>query len=97
MAARDNSLLDSLENALIKAGYERAKRPLDPNDHENTGWVLHERLLMLDEVNKHRERLGLPPVTIDKVRKTERNAEGHSDYQHKFALGCRDLVVEGAS
>ena len=92
--AEQRHILTSLEATLASAVSERAQRPVNPDDNENTGWVLHERQTMLAEVNRHRRRLGKTPVTVDRVCWAERTSKGHVDYQHKFALGCRDLVFE---
>lgn len=87
---------------LMAALVEAQKKRQDPHfqqwmktpegDHE-FAWVLYERAQMLHDVNKARVGIGRDPVSVDAVRAVERQAEGHSDYTRKFALGCADLIL----
>ena len=72
----------------------RDERPLDIDKITESGWVLYERLLMLRVVNEQRAILGKRQVMINRVRAAERTSEGHIDYAHKFAVACRDIVLE---
>jgi hypothetical protein len=93
--AQERVILTALEKVFSAAASERDSRPLDLEDPDISGWVLHEREVMHAEVCRLRAQLGKGPVSIDRIRKVECVATGHVDYQHKFCLYCRDLVLEG--
>ncbi|MGW4406544.1 hypothetical protein ACWEJ6_21120 [Nonomuraea sp. NPDC004702] len=48
---------------------------------------------MLDLTNLIRLGTGLPPATIDQIRRIEQSACGHSDYADKYALRCAFLAL----
>jgi uncharacterized protein YkwD len=56
-------------------------------------WHIFELKKMLEAVNKERQKLNLPEVTMDAVVKVNQYATGHSDYTRKFALYCAELGV----
>jgi len=64
----------------------------DPATGE-AAWIVRERHLLRDAVNQHRAARGLDPVSDEDIRPLESQAEGHSDYAHKFALYCANLAV----
>ncbi len=74
---------DALLQQLGVAQRQRGKR-LD--------WIEHERLSMLEAVNKDRLALGKMSVSVVEIERVERMALGHSDYSLKFALYCAELV-----
>lgn len=82
--------VNSLHHALTTAQKERRSR--DTLVNGEPAWVTHERNTMHGEVNRLRALHGLPPVPLDAVRAAEDQAVGHSDYTHKYALRCADLV-----
>lgn len=55
-------------------------------------WILAERLALFEAVNARRALVGKPSVPITEIERVERQAVGHSDYGHKFALYCAELV-----
>jgi hypothetical protein len=55
-------------------------------------WNVYELEQMLDAVNQIRKN---NHASFDDIRKAERNAVGHSDYTHKFALYCAELALKG--
>jgi hypothetical protein len=57
-------------------------------------WVLYERQVMFDAVNELRHTRMLSPIKMCRLMDAERSATGHSDYTHKFALYCAELVLE---
>ena len=75
----------ALETALDR---ETKKRSSNPN------WIEDERQLMLETVNERRGQLGKNPLLLADVERVERGAVGHSDYVHKFALYCSELVED---
>lgn len=87
-------LLTALDEVFAKASSERKKRPICGPNFEDSGWIVFERERMHEEVNRLRAQFGKGPVAIDRIKKAEQSAMGHSDYQHKLVLGCRDLVWE---
>lgn len=61
--------------------------------HAEPGWVLFERQVMVDAVNRVRRNAGLPESSRADVERAERQAVGHSDYTAKFALYCTELAL----
>jgi hypothetical protein len=57
------------------------------------GWVAYEAERMLALVNEIREKRGLNPATLERVREIEQSASGHSDYADKYALRCAFLAL----
>ena len=82
------------ETLLLAAG-ERADRDEFTADGRELGWVVHEREVMHQAVNRERGERGLPPVSLEALMTVERRAQGHSDYVAQFALGCAGLVLGG--
>lgn len=90
-------LLDRLQSALAAAQKERPQRQetiVQPDGTQELGWIVYERDLMFREVNRARSELGLPPVELKVVERAERKAVGSADYPLKFALYCRDVVLD---
>lgn len=67
---------------------EQRKRPGRNVDH----WILEEREVMLRAVNVERAWIGKVPLSYETVLRVENSAKGHTDYTHKYALGCAFLV-----
>lgn len=90
ITARDR-LLDCLREA-AKQRYRRQERVPGPYGEESA-WVGWEAEQMLDLTNLIRLGTGLPPATIDQIRRIEQSACGHSDYADKYALRCAFLAL----
>lgn len=90
-------LIAHFQDLLNKATLERSKRPdmviLDRGAGE-FGWVLYERDVMRDEVNRLRQAKGLDPVDDPAIIRVEMQASGHIDYVLKYAIGCADLALD---
>lgn len=86
-------ILAKLDEVFSLASTHRGEKPIDFDKPNDSGWILYERECMHVEVNRLRSELGKAPVLVDQVIRAERSACGHVDYQHKFALGCRELVL----
>lgn len=88
-------LIAHFRDALNEATTERSERPslvtLKDGARE-FGWVLYERAVMRDEVNRLRQEKGLDPVDDGTLLRVEGQACGHSDYVLEYAIGCADLV-----
>ena len=86
---------DHFLTILRNAASQRAKRNkwvFDPFEGMNVlEWVIYERKLMLDEVNRFRESKGLDPVGENDILRVEQLAVGHVDYAEKFSLYCAEL------
>jgi hypothetical protein len=80
-----NQLHRDLEELLHREASKRSTRLLGD-------WILAERLAMFEAVNARRALGGKPPVSITEIERVEQQAVGHSDYGHKFALYCAELV-----
>lgn len=87
------SLIEKLEKILSDAQAFRNIRNKWIGDELE--WVMFERQTMFDAVNNGRGILGMSPVSMAQVCKAESNACGHSDYTHKFALYCAEVVRDG--
>jgi hypothetical protein len=89
------ALRDRFRAVLAKAMEQRDKRPdfVDTMDGPELEWVLYERVVMLDEVNRMRAERGYPKVDSYLVLRAERMACGHVDYHSKFALYCAEIVL----
>lgn len=57
------------------------------------GWVVFERNVLLDHVNRARAESGLPPVDAQAIARAEQSAIGHVDYTTKLALYCVDVAI----
>lgn len=55
-------------------------------------WNWYEMEQMLMEVNRIRTNAIKQPLSMAEVRFAEHRALGHSDYSHKFALNCAELI-----
>lgn len=90
-------LRDRFLRVLVDAAPARRQRDefvtLGDGRHE-LGWVLHERELMVAAVNSARAERGADVIDRGLVERVERQAEGHTDYAEKFALGCAELVLD---
>lgn len=89
-------LITHFRDLLNEATVERPKRndfvPLEGGSAE-IGWVLYERAVMRDEVNRIREERDLSPVSDEDLIRVEGQASGHIDYVSKYAIGCADLAL----
>ena len=89
-------LIGHFQDLLNEATTEREDRrdfvTLDDGTAE-FGWVLYERAVMRDEVNRLRQAKGLDPVDDYVLLRVESQASGHIDYVLKYAIGCADLVL----
>ncbi len=83
------TLIDRFEAILMEAHTHRDERTEFINDE--IGWVTYERAVMLEAVNAERAKLGKKPIA--NVISAEKEACGHWDYTHKFAIGCAYLVL----
>lgn len=92
-------LADQLLRVLSAAQCDRPDhdRWVEVDDYSVPAWVLNERRVMLDEVNRLRAIRNLPAVSGGDVERVESMAVGHSDYSRKFAYECAELVVGGGS
>jgi len=57
-------------------------------------WVLLEREVMLEAVNRMRHNRGRPRITIKDVALVGQTNSGHVDYTKKFVLYCAELVLK---
>lgn len=80
-------LIRELEDLLITEAKKRYTKSVEQ-------WIEDERTVMLEAVNKRRTVAGKLPVSRSDVERVERSAVGHSDYGHKFAIYCADLVED---
>jgi hypothetical protein len=80
-----NSLHADLEELLAREAEKRRTKSA-------AQWIADERQAMCDAVNSIRLLRGKPLVTLADVERVERQAVGHSDYGHKFALYCAELA-----
>lgn len=80
-----NTLHADLEELLAREAKKRSEKTSEQ-------WITDERQAMCDAVNSLRILRGKPLVTLADVERVERQAVGHSDYGHKFALYCAELV-----
>lgn len=90
------TLVEHFSALLGRTAGERSQREdlvVMPNGDREPGWVLHERTVMHDEVNRLRAEAGRGDRPILDILGAERAASGHIDYAAKFALGCAELVV----
>jgi hypothetical protein len=94
MSERDAWRADAqeLKQTLSHATTERDKRPDFAPVSGELGWVIYERNIMHDAVNRMRARYGKPPVARDEIAWVETRACGHIDYVAKYAYGAADLV-----
>ncbi len=87
---------DHFLNILQTAAEDRPKRDRfvhDPFEKMDVlEWVIHERKIMLDEVNRFRSSKGLDVIDEKELLRVERMAVGHVDYARKFALCCAELT-----
>ena len=83
----------TLASAFAKASSERNKRERFDETTGELGWVLHERSVLLSEVNTIRQGHGLAPVTAGDIESIESTAKGHIDYAGKLTLRCAELAV----
>lgn len=85
-----------LYNALVAAQKERGKRGdlVDTPTGPQCGWMLHERAVMLAEVNRQRVGGGSLPVDDAVLVRAEQQAEGHVDYTAKYALYCAEIALD---
>jgi uncharacterized protein YkwD len=88
-------LIKRFEEILCNAAQERSKRDdfVDRDGETWPEWVFFERKTMTAAVNAERQKKGLPAVPPSEVIRVERQASGHSDYSHKFALYCAELAI----
>lgn len=59
-------------------------------------WVEYERRIMCDLMRQELLTHGHAPHSAASMTEAaEKNALGHTDYSHKFALGCAEYAVYG--
>lgn len=90
------ALLDRMTRTFTDAAKQRPLRQRHipgPRGGE-IEWVLHEREVMLTEVNQARAERGLPPVDAAVVERAEQHACGHIDYATKWPLYCAEIVLD---
>ena len=78
------NLIKHFEDVLREASGHRKKRE---------DWIEFERRAMWNAVNDQRRHRGKNPLPIEEVARVEGLAVGHSDYAHKFAIDCAELVL----
>lgn len=78
--------IELLEKALLDEVPKRKAR--------GVVFPLYECLRMLSATNELRWAIGKTSTTIEKINSAERQALGHADYGHKFALYCAFIVEE---
>lgn len=92
------ALIEKFQVVLNEAAKERGTRRDDAIDtttgQKEVAWILFEREQMHAAVTVERAKLGKGPVPIADVKRVESMAAGHSDYGHKFALYCAELVLK---
>jgi hypothetical protein len=93
MATDYRALVAELREVLLEAATPAERRKREDMVDGELGWVLHERQIMTDAVNRLRARTEKGPIHIDTVKRVDQSATGHSDYVLKYALGCADLVL----
>jgi len=64
------------------------------SDNDEPVWVVMEAEAMLKRVNEHRLMREKSPISKDQYERMELRCMGHSDYHHKLALGCMELVLD---
>lgn len=87
---------DRLRVTLGAATGERHLRSwwVDDPDGGEMAWTVHERDVVLAEVNTIRRELGrVPPVTAEQVRDADQESTGHADWIEKFVWRCAELAV----
>jgi len=89
-------LRDHFYSVLSEAQTQRSDRQSFKHDpfegRDVPEWMLFERKVMLDEVNRWRENHGAQLLTERQLVKAERLAVGHIDYAQKFSLYCARLA-----
>ena len=83
-------LINYFQDILQSAQEHRAER--NHFIENELGWITFERKIMFNAVNDKRLEFNLSPLTLDQFRKAENSAVGHTDYTHKFALYCAELI-----
>jgi hypothetical protein len=93
-------LIQKMHDILVQAQDERDQRRdlvesnVPSNRHPEVGWVVYERKVMLDAVNRERKNRQLPGITVEIfVRKVEQLAYGPVDYTDKLALYCAEMSL----
>lgn len=61
---------------------------------EGLAWIVYERRMMWQAVNRMRHDRGKAPLSMDDVKRVEMMAVGHTDYTQKFAHYCAELVTD---
>lgn len=84
--------LDTIRGEIEAAAEDRGARDTFDAGTGELGWVIHERGIVHDAVNRLRARLGKGPADAADILSAERRAVGHSDYMTKFALAAADVV-----
>ncbi len=90
---RFRTSVDAMTRAFREVSGRRGERSPFP-DSDGPGWIVEERYAMLREVQWQLASAGADTaaVTIDDIAAAQDLCVGHSDYGHKFALGCAELV-----
>lgn len=88
--------LVSLASALLKVliDAQRLRSAKSEWVGNTLAWIIYERHVMLDAVNRARLEQGRSIITEEDVIQVERSALGHCDYSRKFALYCAELALQ---
>lgn len=86
---------DRLQVLLAAAAKERGQRSnvVDTPDGPAMEWELHERTVLLEEVNRIRADQGWQPVRVADVARADRAHAGHCDWFEKFTWDCARIAV----
>lgn len=82
------------EEYLLRRHFNGVLQDLQAQRAKRKDWVLYEQRVLLDIINRERSNLGKKPITSERFKRVEALAVGHSDYNHKMALYCTDLIYE---
>jgi len=88
-----NVLSRRFYQVLLVASMDRDKRAEEVRDSDGNkvpAWAIHERSLLLTEVNLEREAKGLQPVGAEDIKKGE--SVGHPEYGRVLADHCACLA-----
>lgn len=88
---------ERFHHTLMNAAADRSSRQRFDAATGELEWVLHERAVLLSEVNRVRAETGGAPVEADAIEDAEQGALGHVDYATKFALYCAELALDCGS
>jgi hypothetical protein len=92
-------LITEFEDFLTDLQKERKARPDIGDFHGEAlpNWAIYEIEEMFKKVNLTRAKLNLEPCSVQTLLVADSRAAGHSDYSHKFALYCAEIVQDNFS